>query len=197
MYQPSQDSEADGLARYAEQQLAAIRASVYGLTDRQARETPCRSALSIGGIIKHTAQGMRGVVANLNAGMKGSELTEQDYARYLAGFTLTPDESMLDLLADFDDARGNYLAAIAASDPDGEALAPPAPWQGIHDARPIRLRYYLVHQVEEMARHAGHADIIREQLDGLSVPTLVMTLEGVPANPFFQPYEPAPGTIVG
>ena len=46
-----------------------------------------------------------------------------------------------------------------------------------------------------MARHAGHADIIREQLDGLSVQTLQLTLEGQLANNFFQPYVPAPGTI--
>ena len=32
-------------------------------------------------------------------------------------------------------------------------------------------------------------------VDGVSVPTLVMTRAGVPANPFFQPYVPQPGTI--
>jgi len=37
---------------------------------------------------------------------------------------------------------------------------------GIFDNRPARGRYLLVHQIEEMARHAGHADIIREQIDG-------------------------------
>ncbi len=196
MYLPTRDSEADGLARYADQQLAAIRASIYGLTEQQARETPCRSALSIAGILKHTTQGMHGVTTNLRGGMRTSALTDQDYARYLAAFEVTEDESMLDLLADFDSVRAEYLAAMQHSDPAAESMAPPAPWQGIHDARPILLRYYLVHQVEEMARHAGHADIIREQLDGQSVPLLVMTREGAPANPFFQPYEPAPGTIV-
>ena len=49
--------------------------------------------------------------------------------------------------------------------------------------------------MEELARHAGHADIIREQIDGTAVPTLVLTLAGAPANPFFEPYVPAPGTI--
>ena len=56
-------------------------------------------------------------------------------------------------------------------------------------------RYFLIHLIEEYARHAGHADIIREQIDGMAVPALVMTLEGVPANQFFAPYEPAAGTI--
>ena len=60
---------------------------------------------------------------------------------------------------------------------------------------PAKLRYFLVHQIEETARHAGHVDLLREQLDGVAVPSLVMTLEGMPANDFFQPYVPAPGTI--
>ena len=46
------------------------------------------------------------------------------------------------------------------------------------------------------ARHAGHADIIREQIDGVSVPTLVLTLAGASVNDFFQPYQPAPDTLL-
>jgi hypothetical protein len=100
------------------------------------------------------------------------------------------------VLAEFDAAREAYVAAITSVRSRSlETLAPPAPWHGIFDQRPIRLRYYLFHQVEEMARHAGHADIIREQLDGLSVQTLQLTLGGQRANDFFQPYVPAPGTI--
>ena len=53
-----------------------------------------------------------------------------------------------------------------------------------------------MHLVEEFARHAGHADILREQIDGVAVPALVLTLAGAPANDFFQPYEAAPGTLL-
>jgi hypothetical protein len=88
-----------------------------------------------------------------------------------------------------------YLEVFGAADPDARAVEPPAPWHARFDEKPIRLRYYLTHQIEEMARHAGHADIIREQLDGVSIPSLVLTLEGAPANDFFQPYIPTPGTI--
>ena len=52
-----------------------------------------------------------------------------------------------------------------------------------------------MHQIEEMARHAGHADIIREQIDGVAVPAIMLTEAGMPANDFFQPYVPAPGTV--
>jgi hypothetical protein len=195
MYAAAVHDEATGLAGYVDQQLDAIRAAVYGLTEEQASARPCRSALSVIGIIKHTADGMRSVVRSLESGMAASPMTQEAVVRYMAGFSLADGESVADVLTEFDAARKDYVAAIAAADPDAETVAQPAPWHGIFEQRPIRLRYYLVHQVEEMARHAGHADIIREQLDGLSVATLQLTLEGRPANDFFQPYVPAPGTI--
>ena len=46
-----------------------------------------------------------------------------------------------------------------------------------------------------MARQAGHADIIREQIDGMSVSAIVLTAEGMPASVYFEPYVPEPGTI--
>ena len=194
MYAPAQHDEINGLLGYLDQQLAAIRASTYGLTEQQARETPCRSALSIGGIIKHTAYGLRGATATISDAGR-AEIDAAAYAAHAASFALTETETMVGVLAEFDAARAVCLVAIAAADPDAEFLAPPAPWFGIAEPTRARLRYFLVHQIEETARHAGHADIIREQLDGVAVPSLVMTLEGMPANPFFQPYVAAPGTI--
>ena len=194
MYAPARHDEISGLIGYLDQQLAAIRAATYGLTEQQARETPCRSALSIGGIIKHTAYGLRGAAATI--GNEGrAEIGAAGYAAHAASFALTETETMAGVLADFDAARALCLVAVADADPDAEFLAPPAPWFGLTEATPAKLRYFLVHQIEETARHAGHADIIREQLDGVSVPSLVMTLEGVSANAFFQPYVPRPGTV--
>ena len=65
MYEPARDDEITGLVRYLDQQLDAIRAAAIGLTDEQAREQPCRSALSIGGLIKHAIHGMRGATERL------------------------------------------------------------------------------------------------------------------------------------
>lgn len=195
MYLPNRDDEATGIANYVDQQLNAIRAAAVGLTDAQFRETPCRSALSVGGLIKHARHGMHGALARL-AGADGVVNVDADgIAEYLAAFVVGDEESVEQLLADFDDAQVQLRTRLLAVDPDAETLAPPAPWSGIYDARPIRLRYYLIHLIEEFARHAGHADIIREQLDGVSVPALVMTREGAPANQFFTPYVPEPGTI--
>lgn len=195
MYQPAQHDERTNLAEYVDQQLAAIRASLYGLTEEQARETPCRSALSLAGIVKHTAYGMRRGTPRLLGEKPSADFGAGAMTAYMGSFVLTDEETAVSVRDEFDAARLEYLAAFRDADPDAEATEPPSPWFGSFDAHAIRLRYYMTHQVEEMARHAGHADIIREQLDGMAIPRLVMTLEGAPANDFFQPFEPPPGTI--
>jgi hypothetical protein len=196
MYEPARDDEITGLVRYLDEQLAAIRAAVIGLTDEQARSRPCRSALSIGGLIKHVTQGMGRTTARLTGGDGApGAIDEAAFAAYQAGFALTDDETAAGALAAFDEARVAYLAAVAGTDPSAPTTEPPAPWYGIHAPRPSLARYHLVHQVEEMARHAGHADIIREQIDGMAVPAIVLSQAGAAANNFFQPYVPGPGTI--
>lgn len=193
MYTPAKHDEITGLINYIDQQLSALRASVHGLTEEQAKSTPCRSSLSLAALLKHAAYGMRGYVRQLSG--TPSALDETAYAAYLASLELADDEKISDVLVDFDDAREAMLAALAGVDPDTDITAPPAPWHGIMEPRPARARYDVVHILEEVARHAGHADIIREQLDGMAIPALVLSVEGTPASDFFQPYQPAPGTI--
>lgn len=194
MYAPVRDDEITGSVRYLDEQLTAIRSAAYGLTEQQAASSPCRSVLSVGGIIKHVTEGMQGTVDRL-AGVEPSELDEAGFADYHQGFIIGESETTAGAIAAFDEVRPRYLAALSALNPDAELLEDPAPWYGIYDRRPANARYTVGHQIEEMARHAGHSDIIREQIDGVAVPTLVMSLAGVPANQFFEPYRPEPGTI--
>ena len=196
MYAPASDDEITGIVNYLDLQLSAIRASIVGLTEEQARSRPCRSALSIGGLIKHATHGMCGGVdrlANLDAAPR--VLDQHAFSVYLEGFVLTDDETAADVLAEFDSTRRAYMAAVAAADPGAATTEPPAPWNGIHDARPANARFFLVHQIEEFARHAGHADILREEIDGMAVPAIMLSQAGATADDFFQPYVPAPGTI--
>ncbi|MGW0518771.1 DinB family protein [Crossiella sp. NPDC003009] len=196
MYAPAQHDEVTGLVNYLDEQLTAIRAAAFGLTEQQARETPCRSALSVGGIIKHAAYVMRGALERLRTEVTEQPVDAAAYAEFTDSFAVREDETVAGTIEEFDRLRAQLLAAVAVTDPAAETMAPPAPWHGIFDARPIHARYFLVHLIEECARHAGHADIIREQLDGVAVPTLVLTLAGASANDFFQPYQPAPGTLL-
>ena len=196
MYAPARHDELTGLANYADQQLGALRAAIYGLTEQQARQTPCRSALSIGGLLKHITRGLRGAVAQLDGTAEPMVLDEATYAEFMGSFALTADETAVEIVEKFDAARTAFLEAMETADPDADSMAQPAPWAGIYDSRPMKNRYFMVHQIEEFARHAGHADIIREEIDGMTVPALEMSLAGAPANDFFAPYTPEPGTIL-
>jgi hypothetical protein len=196
VYAPAPDDEITGLANQLDQQLAALRAAVIGLTDEQARSQPCASVLSVAGLLKHVTHGMVGVTAWLRDGRRSLEAPDEaGFAAYQASFALGDDETAVGALKAFDAARADYLAAVRSSDPDADTIEPPAPWHGIFDARPAKVRYRLIHQVEEMARHAGHADILREQIDGTMVPAIVLSQEGMGASDFFQPYVPAAGTL--
>jgi hypothetical protein len=116
---------------------------------------------------------------------------EQDVARFLGSFALTSDENLDSALAAFDEAVAAYLADVRATDPGASVTAPPAPWDGLLEPTPSVERYALVHHIEEFARHAGHADIIREQLDGADAASLLMAVEGREGNAFVQPWQPA------
>lgn len=195
MYAPAEHDEVTGLANYVDSQLDAIAAAATGLTEDQARETPLRSGLSIGGIAKHITAIVRTAPGRIRDGAPTEEITADQIAAHEAQFVVGPEETTAGILAELAAARGELREAILASDPDQPTHDAPAPWFGILDARPIRQRFYLVHLIEEIARHAGHADIIREQLDGVQVPSLELRAAGVPANEFIGDYQPAPGTI--
>ena len=53
------------------------------------------------------------------------------------------------------------------------------------------VRWVLLHLIEEIARHAGHADIVRESIDGATMFPLMAAAEGWPATDWLQPWEPA------
>jgi len=197
MYAPASHDEITGIVNYLGQQLDALHAAAVGLTEEQARSRPCRSALSVGGLVKHGIYVMRGAIARLRGDGPADPYDPAAYAAYGDSFVVGDDETVAGLLARFDQVRAEYLDAVAATDPSATVIEPPSPWFGRYEPQPALARYYLVHQIEELARHAGHADILREEVDGISIANIVLTHDGVAANDFFQPYEPAAGTIWG
>lgn len=188
MFGPADYTESDALVGYLDAQLASLRAAAYGLTDEQARATPCRSALSVGGLIKHATY----VLGNRERHREDPEAMpdEAGFAVFMGSFALADDETLDGALEAFDAARATYLADVAAADPGGVWSVPPAPWDGLFTSTPANERYVLLHHIEELARHAGHADIIREQLDGADAAALLMAMEGRAGNDFVQPWAP-------
>ena len=194
MYAPAEDDEITTSVRYADR--AARR-------DPREPARPDRGAGAVQALPQRPLAGRAGQARDAGDAADGGDADARARPRggarlrgcTKASFVLADDETAADVLGQFEAVRPDYLAAIAATDPDARALTPPAPWDGIDDERPVRRRYQLVHQIEELARHAGHADILREQIDGVSVPALVLTEDGAPPNDFFTPYVPAPGTL--
>ncbi|MEO6700206.1 MAG: DinB family protein [Jatrophihabitantaceae bacterium] len=191
MFGPGKHTESEVLVGYLDQQLTAIRAAAYGLTEQQARQAPCSSTLSIGGLVKHATY-----VMHQRARRQADPAAMPDeagFALFMGSFALDADESLAAAIEAFDEARTGYLASVRGTDP-GEAMTePPAPWDGVYAATDSVQRFALVHHIEEFARHAGHADIIREQLDGADAASLLMAVEGREGNDFVQPWTPPAG----
>lgn len=186
MYLPQIDDERDTLCNYLEVQLDALRASVHGLTDEQAKRRPLRSALSLAGILKHISFCMSGAL--VGARRKEAEALDEDFAD-----SFEPgEESLAGILERFDALREAYMEMCRDGDLEIEMQVGPFPWYGMDEARPAKLRYLYVHHVEEFARHAGHADIIREQIDGAQSPSLLSAIEGWEPNDYVTPWRPEP-----
>jgi uncharacterized damage-inducible protein DinB len=167
--------ERDGLLAYLAQPRNALRYAVHGLTDEQAMSTPTPSSLNLAGLLKHAARMERLWVVGIAA---QRELPARD-ADYEAGFRLDEGETVADVL-DYYAAVAKETEAIVAEIPDlGQPVPVPrgVPWFP-KDVEAWSVRWVLLHVIEETARHAGHADIIRESLDGATMYDLMARAEG-------------------
>lgn len=185
MYLPEVHDERTTLVNYLDTQLAALRAAAHGLSDEQARRAPFRSVLSIAGLLKHINFCMKGSL--IGAGLREPD---DDTFDQPGSFFLGETESLDTVLAEFDALREQYLAMCRGGDLDAVLPVGPMPWFGMDEPRPAALRYLYVHHVEEFARHAGHADLIREEIDGAKSAELLAAVEGRPANDYVTPWTP-------
>ena len=190
---PPVADEREGLLAFVAQQRLAIRTTAFGLTDEQARATPSVSTLSIGGLIKHAAAMERGWIDIVLP--RERPAPEAAEAGYESDFQLGPDETLADVLATYDEVAAETAAVIAGIADLGQAVPVPqgVPWFP-DDVEAWSVRWVLLHLIEEVARHAGHADIVRESIDGATCFPLMAAAEGWPATPWLQPWQPADGT---
>ncbi|HEY3879669.1 MAG TPA: DinB family protein [Trebonia sp.] len=146
-----------------------LRFTARDLTDDQARQRTTVSALSIGGLIKHVTACERNwttfVVHGPATGLDFNNLTEADYAAWSDGFKLLPGETLAGVLAEYAEVAAQTDELLATA-PDLEVShpLPPAPWN--EPGARWTARRALLHMISETSQHAGHADIIRESLDG-------------------------------
>lgn len=183
---PPFDNETDGLLLYLVQQRDGLRFAAYGLTEEQLRlkATPA-SALTVGGLLKHATVTERGWI-DLIAG-ESADQTEEEYG---ADFIVGPDESLESLLALQAETAAHTEAVIRGLPSLDVAIQlPEAPWYPQNPAG-YSVRWVLLHVIEEVARHAGHADIIREHIDGATMYELMAGAEGWPATDWISPWQP-------
>jgi uncharacterized damage-inducible protein DinB len=180
--------ERSALLAFLAQQRYVLRLAAYGLTDDQARATPTAGALSIGGLLKHVARVEDGWID-----LVLERPSAQDPEAYQRAFRLDADESLATVLDRYQTVAQRTEAVIGAI-PDLTQpvhVPPDVPWFP-DDVEAWSVRWVLLHLIQETARHAGHADIVRESLDGATAYPIMAAAEGWPATPWLQPWKPAP-----
>jgi uncharacterized damage-inducible protein DinB len=188
--------ERAGLLEYLKAQHYAFHAIAFGLTEEQARRTPTVSALSIGGIVKHVTACQTGWLERVAA---APELCDSDQrpmqdqaADYQDEFTMRDDETLAEVLAAFDAGNAAAITLIESADLGAAVPIPQhVPWFP-KDVPAWSVRWVLFHLLEELARHAGQADIIRESIDGATLYELLAAVEDWEPTPWLTPWGKQP-----
>jgi uncharacterized damage-inducible protein DinB len=177
------DAERAGLLTALATARKALINTTRGLSDEQAGERPTVSALCLGGLIKHVAsteeEWMRFVVEGPSAlrydlpdGVTWADFaagTAREYPRWAidhqGDFSMRPGETLAGVVARYEQVAARSEEIIAAV-PDLSAAQPlpEAPWNEPGAVRSVS--GVLLHLIAETAQHAGHADVLRETLDG-------------------------------
>jgi uncharacterized damage-inducible protein DinB len=151
-------SERDALNGFLDLQREALIRKLEGLSDADARQAVTVSSLSLLALVKHSAIWEQRWFQVILAGRADP-----------GGWPEVRDHTDPDLRVGDDDTVAHWVAryreAIAESRAvvAGRDLHAPCARADISDRN---TRWVLLHMIEETARHAGHADIIRETLDG-------------------------------
>jgi len=187
--------ERHALRDFLFQQQYAFHAMAFGLTDEQARSTPSVSALSIGALIKHATGCQRSWMARVAAAPEPPPADDRSMeirqAEYADEFTMRPDETLTELLEAFAAQNAETLRLVETADLDAAVPVPrDAPWFP-KDVDAWSVRWVVMHMIEELARHAGQGDVIRESIDGATMYELLAGLEGWPATDWLTPFTPA------
>lgn len=157
---PRTGNERDTLLGMLNKQRAVMLWKLEGLTEEQARLSPVPSGTSLLGMVKHLADVERWWFVEFIG--DGRDWTNDEVR------ALRPDDEFVAVEGEtIASISQGYADAVAQSD---EVIARAATLDvtGSLRGEPRSLRWVLGHMIEETARHAGHADIIRELVDGVT-----------------------------
>lgn len=142
-----------------------LRYTTRDLTDEQAVARTTVSELCLAGLVKHVALVEETWTRFIVEGSGHMGFKPERIEEHQRGFQLEEGETLAGVLEEYERvaARTDELVA-SLPDLDASQPLPEAPW--FPPGARWTARYALVHIVAETAQHCGHADIIRESLDG-------------------------------
>jgi Protein of unknown function (DUF664) len=162
--EPVAGERADLLQSLARQRQF-LRHTTRGLTDGQAAQRTTASELCLGGLIKHVALTEQQWARFIVDGPSAMSWDEASAGAWMAAFRMLDGETLPGLLEHYAQvARRTDELVAQLPDLDASHPLPPAPW--FEPGARWSARRVVLHLIAEIAQHAGHADIIRESLDG-------------------------------
>ncbi|OBI85608.1 DinB family protein [Mycobacterium asiaticum] len=186
--------ERSALREYLAYHQSAYFAVSYGLTDEQARSTPSVSALSIGGLIKHATGMQRSWMARVASAPDAPPRDNRSFDEIAKAradeHVMLPGETLDGLLRAFANQNAEALQLVEAVNLDAPVPVPHhIPWFP-QDIEAWSARWVILHVINELARHAGHADIIRESIDGATMYELIAGRENWQPTAWLTPWQP-------
>jgi len=160
--------KADLLVLLADQR-ELLRVTARGITEQQARQASTVSTLTLGGLVKHVAHGERETAEQILARDENSEV---DLTALGTAYELAAEETLSGWLEEYERAALFLDQTVAAVESLDELIPQPtAPWAP--ERQWWSVRRMVAHRLRETAHHCGHADIIREALDGQSTMAVI------------------------
>lgn len=161
------DREREAVLEVLAEQRHFLRHTLQGLDQRQATTRTTASELTLAGLVKHLTSVERGWMDFIEQGedLEADQASPEALEHHERSFRLLDGETLEGVLADYDRAARETEGYVRSlPDLEREHQLAPAPWlegEVFWSARKV-----LLHLVRETSQHCGHADIIRETLDG-------------------------------
>ncbi|MHB6907516.1 DinB family protein [Streptomyces sp. DB-54] len=160
---PPHAGDRESLESWLDFHRATLELKCAGLDDRQLRlASVAPSPMTLLGLVQHMAEVERNWFRRVFAGQDVPPVYGEGSGD---GFTLVPGRGIDEALGLWraEIARSRELIAGSSLTDSGKPSEEEAQYLGDQG---VSLRWILVHMIEEYARHNGHADLIRECIDG-------------------------------
>jgi uncharacterized protein DUF664 len=151
-------TERDALRSYLDEMREALIGKVGGLSEQDARRAATVSSLSLLAIVKHAAAWERRWFQVVFAGRRDASGWPEVRGEPDGTFALGDGDTVDSVVADYRAQSAASRDILATGDLDARCA--------LSDLVDENLRWVAMHMIQETARHAGHADIIREAIDG-------------------------------